>query len=77
MAADPAVGAHEEILDPFRFMLMAVCGWMNQQQLIAACLTRTRAGKCRISVEIDGRDEMGFKLLEARADTRTCRTRSR
>jgi hypothetical protein len=36
---------HEEILDPFRFMLMAVCGWMNQQQLIAACLTRNSRGK--------------------------------
>jgi len=53
-ASDPMISCfpHEEILDPFRFMLMAVCGWMNQQQLIAACLTRTRAGKCRMSVEI-------------------------
>jgi len=33
MAADPAVGAHDEIPGASRFRLIALSGWMNQQQL--------------------------------------------
>jgi hypothetical protein len=29
---DPTLGRCPNVLDPFRFLLLAVSGWMNQQQ---------------------------------------------
>ena len=38
------------VLDPFRFVLIAVAGWMNQHQLKAHCAKELTRSYCIITV---------------------------
>ena len=86
MAADPAVGAHDEIPGASRFRLIALSGWMNQRQLELIDylreenrVLREQLGQRRLRFNDDQRRRLavrakglGSKLLREMATARGC-----